>query len=109
MWHLKYNTLNFQHKYNYSSHSYLCQQAGKADVRVRLLVEGNDVRVLLEPVHVDTYNDGQGNEVAIEKARKKASKADLKKIKKAVAAKRKAGEECYTDEELENAGFLAEY
>ena len=57
----------------------------------------------------DTYIDGQGKEVAIDKARKKASKADLKKIKKAVAAKRKAGEECYTDEELENAGFLAEY
>ena len=50
----------------------------------------------------------RGNEVAIGKARKKPSKADLKKIKKAVAAKRKAGEECYTDEELENAGFLDE-
>ena len=49
----------------------------------------------------------RGNEV-VDMARKKASKADLKKIKKAVAAKRKAGEECYTDEELENAGFLAE-
>ena len=44
----------------------------------------------------------------IEKAKRKASKAELKKIKKAVAAKRKAGQECYTDEELENEGFLAE-
>ena len=49
----------------------------------------------------------RGNEV-VDMARKKASKADLKKIKKAVAVKRKAGEECYTDEELEDAGFLAE-
>ena len=51
----------------------------------------------------------RGNKVSIYKAFNKASKADFKKIKKAVAAKRKAGEECYTDEELENAGFLAEY
>ena len=50
----------------------------------------------------------RGNEVAIGKARKKPSKADLKKIEKAVAAKRKAGEECYTEEELENAGLLDE-
>ena len=33
----------------------------------------------------------------------------VKKIKKLIAEKRKGGEECYTDEELENAGFLAEY
>ena len=39
-------------------------------------------------------------------ARKKASKSELKKIKKEIAAKRKSGIECYTDEELENAGFL---
>jgi len=56
----------------------------------------------------ETYVDGSGNEVKVEKARKKASKAELKKIKKAIAEKRKAGQECYTDEELELAGFLAE-
>merc|ERR1712127_814341 len=54
----------------------------------------------------DTYIDGQGNEVEIAKARKKASKSELKKIKKDIAAKRKGGQECYTDEELELAGFL---
>ena len=56
----------------------------------------------------ETYVDGSGNEVKVEKARKKASKAELKKIKKVIAEKRKGGEECYTDEELENAGFLVE-
>ena len=37
-----------------------------------------------------------------------ASKAELKKIKKAIADKRKSGIECYTDEEIEAAGFLPE-
>ena len=35
------------------------------------------------------------------KPKKKASKAELKKIKKAIADKRKAGMEVWTDEELE--------
>ena len=39
-------------------------------------------------------------------SRKKASKAELKKIKKNIAEKRKQGIECYTDEEIEAAGFL---
>ena len=37
---------------------------------------------------------------------KKASKAELKKVKKRVAERREQGIEVYTDEELENAGFL---
>merc|ERR1740138_2011648 len=36
---------------------------------------------MLEVVQADTYIDGQGNEVEIAKARKKASKSELKKIK----------------------------
>ena len=44
----------------------------------------------------------------MEKAKKKASKAELKKIKKAIAEKRKSGIEVYTDEEIEAAGFLPE-
>ena len=44
----------------------------------------------------------------MQKAKKPASKAELKKIKKEIADKRKSGIECYTDEELEAAGFLVE-
>jgi len=50
----------------------------------------------------------KNNEVKLEKAKKKASKAELKKIKKMIVDKRKSGIEVYTDEELEAAGFLAE-
>jgi len=53
----------------------------------------------------ETYIDANGNEIKIVH-KKKATKADLKKIKKKVAALRKAGEEVYTDEEVEAAGFL---
>ena len=56
----------------------------------------------------DSYVDGLGNEVQIAKKKKPASKAELKKIKKLIAEKRKQGMEVYTDEELENAGFLVE-
>ena len=52
----------------------------------------------------DTYTDATGNTVKIIK-RKKATKQDLKKIKKKIAALRKAGEEVYTDEFLEKEGF----
>ena len=34
--------------------------------------------------------------------------AELKKLRKMISDRRKRGEECYTDEELENAGFLVE-
>merc|ERR1712070_141749 len=52
----------------------------------------------------DTYIDAQGNEVAIVK-KKKASKQDIKKLKKKIAALRKAGEEVWTDEEMEKLGL----
>jgi len=89
VWHLEHHTLNLKGSYDW------LESANKEAAKVAAAQE--------------TYVDGQGNEVEIAKARKKASKQDLKKIKKAVAEKRKAGEECYTDEELENNGFLAEY
>ena len=54
----------------------------------------------------DTYIDGLGNEVKVAQKKKKASKAELKKIKKLVTEKRKAGMEVFTDDELEEAGFL---
>jgi len=88
VWHLENHTLNLKGSYDW------LESANKEAARVA--------------EQKDTYIDGQGNEVKIEKAKRKASKAELKKIKKAVAAKRKAGQECYTDEELENEGFLAE-
>lgn len=52
----------------------------------------------------DTYIDGHGNEVTLVR-KKKASHQDLKKLKKKIAALRKAGEEVWTDEELEKAGL----
>ena len=39
---------------------------------------------------------------------RKANKLELKKIALAVKAKRAAGEEVFTDDELEAAGFLVE-
>merc|ERR1712061_763896 len=53
---------------------------------------------------VDTYIDGFGNEVALVR-KKKATNQDMKKLKKKIAALRKAGEEVWTDEELERAGL----
>jgi elongation factor 3 len=52
----------------------------------------------------DTYIDGYGNEVKLVR-KKKATNQDLKKLKKKIAALRKAGEEVWTDEELEKAGL----
>merc|ERR1712127_942696 len=86
VWHLENHTLNLKGSYNW------LESANKEAAKVAKAA--------------DTYIDGQGNEVEIAKARKKASKSELKKIKKDIAAKRKGGQECYTDEELELAGFL---
>jgi len=86
VWHLENHTLNLKGSYDW------LESANKEAAKVAQ--------------QADTYIDGSGNEVAIQKARKKASKSELKKIKKEIAAKRKSGIECYTDEELENAGFL---
>lgn len=49
--------------------------------------------------------DAFGNKTAVVQ-KKKISKADLKKFKKKIAERRKDGEEIYTDEELESAGFI---
>merc|ERR1711935_776640 len=88
VWMLENNTLNLKGSYDWleSANKEAVKQAGQAD----------------------TYIDGLGNEVAIEKRKKKASKPELKKIKKGIAEKRKAGIEVWTDEELEAAGFLVE-
>jgi len=88
VWHLEHHTLNLKGSYDW-------------------LESANKEAAKLEKA-ADSYIDGMGNEVAVEKAKKKASKAELKKIKKGIAEKRKAGIEVYTDEEIEAAGFLPE-
>jgi len=88
VWHLEHHTLNLKGSYDW------LESANKEAAK---LAEA-----------ADSYIDGSGNEVKVEKAKKKASKADLKKIKKAIAEKRKSGMECWTDEEIEAAGFLPE-
>jgi len=88
VWHLENHTLNLKGSYDW-------------------LESANKEAAKLEKA-ADTYIDGLGNEVEVQKAKKKASKAELKKIKKAIAEKRKSGIECYTDEEIEAAGFLPE-
>jgi len=49
--------------------------------------------------------DAFGNKIEEKKEAKKIPKAELKKIKKAVAAARKAGKEVWTDEEVEKEGY----
>merc|ERR1719359_2665074 len=88
VWHLENHTLNLKGSYDW------LESANKEAAKCAAKEE--------------TYIDGMGNEVEVAKAKKKASKAELKKIKKMIADRRKRGEECYTDEELENAGFLVE-
>jgi len=53
----------------------------------------------------DEKFDAFGNKIVIKEAAKKIPKAELKKIKKQVAALRKQGQEVYTDEEVEKAGY----
>merc|ERR1719305_1576135 len=79
VWHLEHHTLNLKGSYDW-------------------LESANKEAAKLEKAE-DTYVDGQGNEVKIEKA----NKAEIKKIKKTIAEKRKQGIECYTDEEIEAA------
>jgi len=86
VWHLENHTLNLKGSYDW-------------------LESANKEAVKLAKAE-DTYIDGMGNEVEVAKKKKKASKAELKKIKKSVAEKRKAGIEVWTDEELEEGGFL---
>jgi len=65
-----------------------------------------DMKEMFEAKKEETYIDGFGNEVAI-KNKKKATKQDLKNLQKKIAALRKAGEEVWTDEEMEKAGLVA--
>merc|ERR1711957_983812 len=53
--------------------------------------------------------DAFGNKIVIKKAAVKIPKAELKKIKKQVAALRKQGQEVYTDEEVEKAGYTIDW
>jgi len=53
----------------------------------------------------DEKFDAFGNKIEEKKATSKIPKSELKKIKKQVAALRKQGQEVYTDEEVEKAGF----
>merc|ERR1719331_3438787 len=52
--------------------------------------------------------DAFGNKIEKKEAAKKIPKSELKKIKKQVAALRKQGQEVYTDEEVEKAGYTME-
>ncbi|EOD06993.1 putative ABC transporter [Emiliania huxleyi CCMP1516] len=88
VWHLENHTLNLKGSYDW--------------------LESANKEATKQAAQADTYIDGLGNEVAIAKAKKPPTKAELKKIKKAIAEKRKGGLEVYTDEELEEAGFLVE-
>ena len=49
--------------------------------------------------------DAFGNKIVVKKAAQKIHKSELKKIKKQVAALRKQGQDVYTDEEVEKAGY----
>jgi len=88
VWHLENHTLNLKGSYDW------LESANKEAAKLAKQEE--------------TYIDGMGNEVKIEKAKKPPSKAELKKIRKAIADKRKRGEEVWTDEEIEAAGFLVQ-
>jgi len=85
VWHLENHTLNLKGSYDW------LESANKEAVK--------------QAKEAEEYVDGLGNTVKIAKKKKKASKAELKKIKKGIAEKRKAGIEVYTDEELEAHGF----
>merc|ERR1712146_655869 len=52
--------------------------------------------------------DAFGNKIEKKEAAKKIPKSELKKIKNQVAALRKQGQEVYTDEEVEKAGYTME-
>jgi len=56
----------------------------------------------------DEKFDAFGNKIEEKKATSKIPKSELKKIKKQVAALRKQGQEVYTDEEVEKAGYTME-
>ena len=86
VWHLENHTLNLKGSYDW--------------------LESANKEALKQKIQDDTYIDGLGNEIKVTKKKKKASKAELKNIKKIITEKRKAGIECWTDEELEEQGFF---
>ena len=49
--------------------------------------------------------DAFGNKIEAKQEVKKIPKSELKKLKKRVAEMRKAGQEVYTDEEVEKEGY----
>merc|ERR1719326_273887 len=57
------------------------------------------------PLTKEDKFDAFGNKIEEKKAATKIPKSELKKIKKQVAALRKQGQEIYTDDEIEKAGY----
>merc|ERR1719163_1670000 len=57
------------------------------------------------PISKEDKFDAFGNKIEEKKAAKKIPKSELKKLKKRVAEMRKAGQEVYTDEEVEKEGY----
>ena len=88
VWHLENHTLNLKGSYDW------LESANKESIK--------------QAAQADTYTDGLGNEVTIEKKKKPPTKAELKKLKKLIAEKRKGGAEVFTEDEIEAAGFLVE-
>merc|ERR1719240_1891769 len=60
------------------------------------------------PLTKEDKFDAFGNKIEEKKAATKIPKSELKKIKKQVAALRKQGQEIYTDDEVEKAGYTLE-
>jgi len=58
-----------------------------------------------KPLDEDDKFDAFGNKIEKKKEATKIPKSELKKIKKQVAALRKNGQEVYTDDEVEKAGY----
>ena len=88
VWHLENHTLNLKGSYDW------LESANKESIK--------------QAAQADTYTDGLGNEVTIEKKKKPPTKAELKKLKKLIAEKRKGGAEVFTEDEIEAAGFRVE-
>ena len=57
------------------------------------------------PIDKEEKFDAFGNKIEEKKTAQKIPKQELKKIKKEIAARRKRGEECFTDDEIEKAGY----
>merc|ERR1719217_293891 len=57
------------------------------------------------PIDKEEKFDAFGNKIEEKKTAQKIPKQELTKIKKEIAARRKRGEECFTDDEIEKAGY----